>query len=156
MHCRQNTDRSEGEAIPTCLPEAVVRAGQAAGAAVRQGIPGRADWRWRRRDLPAAAAGVHLYNVNLALGLVVFVAFLTIQRRMRPVRWIGWLADRSYSLYLLHGLLAVVVMNALSPTIGHPVAVVAGLVVTILGLEIGYRLVERPSMRLARRIARRC
>jgi peptidoglycan/LPS O-acetylase OafA/YrhL len=114
------------------------------------------EYLWAEAPGLGRQATVYLYNVNLALGLAVFVAFLTVQRRMRPVRWIGWLADRSYSLYLLHGLLAVVVMNALSPTIGYPGAVVAGLVVTMLGVEIGHRLVERPSMRLARRIARRC
>jgi peptidoglycan/LPS O-acetylase OafA/YrhL len=95
------------------------------------------------------------YDVNLTLGIVVFVVGLLVEPKLRPVRWIGHLADRSYSLYLLHGLLAVVVMNALYPTIGYPGALVAGLVVTAVGIEAGYRLVERPCMRLARHVAGR-
>lgn len=95
------------------------------------------------------------YDVNLTLGIVVFVVGLLAEPRLRPVRWIGHLADRSYSLYLLHGLLAVVVMNAVYSTIGYPGALVAGLIVTAMGVEAGYRLVERPAMRLARRVTRR-
>lgn len=95
------------------------------------------------------------YDLNLALGFVVFVVGLLAEPRLRPVRWIGYVADRSYSLYLLHGLLAIVVMNALYPGIGYPGALVAGLGVTLIGVEAAYRWVERPTMRLARRLARR-
>ncbi len=98
---------------------------------------------------------VYHYDLMLALGFVVFLIGLAAERRLRPVRWIGYLADRSYSLYLLHGLLAFVVMNALYPKIGYPGALVAGLAVTMLGVEAGYRFVERPSMRLARQMAAR-
>ncbi len=97
----------------------------------------------------------HMYDHNLAIGFVVFGVALLVERRLRPVRWIGYLADRSYSLYLLHGLLAFAVMNVLFPRVGFPIALLAGLVATFLGVEAGYRWVERPSMRLARRLANR-
>jgi peptidoglycan/LPS O-acetylase OafA/YrhL len=96
---------------------------------------------------------VYHYEFNLALGLVVFVVALALQRKMRPVRWLKYLADRSYSLYLLHGLLAVVVMNTLYPKIGYPGALVVGLAVTMLGVEVSYRYIERPCMRLARHLS---
>jgi peptidoglycan/LPS O-acetylase OafA/YrhL len=95
------------------------------------------------------------YDHNLALGLGVFIVALLVEPKLRPARWISYLADRSYSLYLLHGLLAFAVMNVLYPKVGFPVAVVVGLVVTMLGVEAGYRWVERPSMRLARRLGKR-
>lgn len=97
---------------------------------------------------------VYQYELNLTLGLGLFLLGLLAERKLRPVAWLGYLADRSYSLYLLHGLLAIVVMNALAPKIGYPGALVAGLAVTMLGVEAGYRLVERPSIRLARRLTR--
>jgi peptidoglycan/LPS O-acetylase OafA/YrhL len=97
----------------------------------------------------------HASDPNLAIGVVVFLLALLAERRLRPVRWIGYVADRSYSLYLLHGLLAFVVMNVLYPRVGFPIALVAGVVVTFAGAEAGYRWVERPSMRVARRLAKR-
>lgn len=92
---------------------------------------------------------------NLAFGLVIFVLALLVEPRLRSRRWIGWLADRSYSLYLLHGLLAFAVMNVLFPLVGFPVALVVGVAVTFLGSDLGFRFVERPCMRLARRLAAR-
>lgn len=97
----------------------------------------------------------HPFDIHLAIGLVVFVLALLAERRMRPVRLVGYLADRSYSLYLLHGLLAFAVLYLLYPLIGYPGALVAAVTVTFLGAEAGYRWVERPAMRLARRLARR-
>jgi peptidoglycan/LPS O-acetylase OafA/YrhL len=100
---------------------------------------------------PGMGRDDHPFDVHLALGVVVFVAALLAERRLRPVRLVGYLADRSYSLYLLHGLLAFAVMTPLFPLIGYPGALVAGVTATFLGAEAGYRWVERPAMRLARR-----
>jgi peptidoglycan/LPS O-acetylase OafA/YrhL len=95
------------------------------------------------------------YDHNVALGLAVFVVALLAESKLRPTRWIAWVADRSYSLYLLHGLLGYAVMNLLYPSTGFLVALLAGVVVTGLGVDVAYRWVERPSMRLARRLSRR-
>ncbi|HKN51939.1 MAG TPA: acyltransferase [Amycolatopsis sp.] len=94
---------------------------------------------------------VYHYNLTLALGVVVFLSGLLAERKLRRIKVIGYLADRSYSLYLLHALLAISLMNVLYPRIGYPAALAAGVAVTLLGAEAGYRWVERPSMRLARR-----
>jgi peptidoglycan/LPS O-acetylase OafA/YrhL len=96
-----------------------------------------------------------VYDHNLALGLAVFVVALLAESKLHPKRWITWVADRSYSLYLLHGLLGYAVMNLLYPATGFLVALLAGVVVTGLGVDVAYRWVERPSMRLARRLSRR-
>lgn len=85
-------------------------------------------------------ATVYRYDLDLALGLVVFLAALAAERSLRPTAWFGHLADRSYSLYLL----AVVVRNALYPVVGYPVALVAGLAVTMLGVEVVHRYVGPP------------
>jgi peptidoglycan/LPS O-acetylase OafA/YrhL len=95
------------------------------------------------------------YDLNLAIGLGVFLIGLLAEPRLRRFRLVSYLADRSYSLYLLHGVLGYAVMNLLSTHIGFPAALVAGLAVTMLGVEAAFRWVERPSMRLARRIAKR-
>ena len=96
--------------------------------------------------MPGLGRQATVYRYDLALGLVVFLAALAAERSLRPIAWFGHLADRSYSLYLL----VVVVRNAL-----YPVALVAGLAVTMLGVEVVHRYVERPSTRLARRVTDR-
>lgn len=105
--------------------------------------------------VPGFGRNDHTMDPNLAIGIAVFVVALFAERRLRPVRWVGYLADRSYSLYLLHGLLGFAVLNLLYPTVGYPLALLAALAATFLGAEVGYRYVERPCMRLARRLASR-
>ncbi|HEX3647753.1 MAG TPA: acyltransferase [Pseudonocardiaceae bacterium] len=104
---------------------------------------------------PGMGRDDHPFDVHLAIGFVLFVLALLAERRLRPIRLVGYLADRSYSLYLLHGLLGFSVLSLLYPLIGYPGALVAGVTATFLGAEAGYRWVERPSMRLARRLAKR-
>lgn len=94
---------------------------------------------------------VYHYDLNLALGLAVFLIALLAEPKLKPIRWIGYLADRSYSLYLLHGLLGIVTINALYPLIGYPGALLAGIAATLLGADLSFRWIERPCMRLARK-----
>jgi peptidoglycan/LPS O-acetylase OafA/YrhL len=104
---------------------------------------------------PGMGRNDHIYDHNLLLGIAVFLIALLLESKLRPLRWVGWLADRSYSLYLLHGLLAFAVMNLLYPRIGFLPALAVGVAITLLGADLGFRFVERPSMRLARRLAKR-
>lgn len=95
------------------------------------------------------------FDHNLVLGIAVFLVALLVEPKLRPTKWIGFLADRSYSLYLLHGLVAYVVMNALYQWTGFLVALVVGVTMTVLAADLCFRWVERPSMRLARTLSRR-
>ena len=104
---------------------------------------------------PGMGRNDHVYDHNLLLAIPVFLVALLLERKLRPTRWVGWLADRSYSVYLLHGLLAFAVMNVLYPRIGFLPALAVGVALTLLGADLGFRFVERPSMRLARRLAKR-
>ena len=119
------------------------------------GLLAAAEYVWAGIPGMGRQPTVYHYNLTLALGLVVFLIGLFAERKLRPVKLIGYLADRSYSLYLLHGLVGIVLMNALYPVTGYPVALVAGIAVTVFGADIGFRWVERPGMRLARHISRR-
>jgi peptidoglycan/LPS O-acetylase OafA/YrhL len=110
-----------------------------------------AEYTWAGTPGLGRQQTVYHYDINLALGFVTFLLALLAERRLRPVRWIGFIADRSYSLYLLHGLLGVITLNALAPLIGYPGALAAGIATTGLGADLTHRFVERPSMRAARR-----
>lgn len=94
------------------------------------------------------------YDLTLALCAILFGALLLVEPRLRPNRAATVLADRSYSLYLLHGVLAFPVMALLYPHLPSLLAVLAGVVVTAGGVELTYRYVERPAQQLARRLLR--
>lgn len=78
----------------------------------------------------------------------------------------GWLGSRSYSLYLLHFtvlvgcvevagiLMRVPDKNTLRGTPAMALLVLAGLLLTAIVVELAYRLIERPSQTIGRRLAR--
>lgn len=68
--------------------------------------------------------------------------------------WIA-VSERSYSIYLLHMLVSFVILEALRPQVPLPLALLAAIAGTFAVVEISYRLVERPSHRLARKLSRR-
>lgn len=95
------------------------------------------------------------YDLTLLLCFLVFVIGLLAEPRLRPSRVLRFLADRSYSLYLLHSVVAFTVLDLLYPVLGVPVALVAAVLVTFGMVELSYRFVELPAQRLARRSWRR-
>jgi len=90
------------------------------------------------------------YCSTFALGVLLFVIGLLAEPRLRRNRVVAYLANRSYSIYLLHGLLAFPVMQALHPRLPAPLCVLAGLGVTLAAAELTYRYVEVAGQRLAR------
>lgn len=117
---------------------------------------GVADW-W----IYQWAAARHLgrlddgYGVAAALGLLIFILLLLAEPRMRPNRVVGYLADRSYSLYLWHGMISFPLMDLLRPYVPPAVVVVVAVLGTMLVVEGSFRVVEQPARRLARRLTRR-
>lgn len=104
--------------------------------------------------LDAIAPATRVFQViGAALAVMLVVASPGIGRTLSvaPLRWLG---TRSFSLYLVHEPMIV----ALGGLIGEPVSPLLTLAITVpvaLGLaEVFFRVIERPSHRLARRIAR--
>jgi peptidoglycan/LPS O-acetylase OafA/YrhL len=91
------------------------------------------------------------YASTFALGVLLFLVGLLAEPRLRPNRAVSYLADRSYSIYLLHGLVAFPVMYALYPELPGPLCLLAGLGVTLAAVQITYRFVEVTGQRLARK-----
>jgi len=116
--------------------------------------------RWILLGLPAFAPLVRhdrLFDAvcstagSLGATLVVIVAWhCPAVVRLFETRLIDWLGTRSFSLYLLHWPVTIVVAIAFGgwTPVGVPVAIGASLLVT----ELFYRLVERPGIDLARRV----
>ena len=75
--------------------------------------------------------------------------------RLYGLRPFVWLGDRSFSLYLVHVplLLAIVHLGEGRAPIG--IVLAAAMVVCLIGAELFWLAVERPAMRLGRRLSRR-
>ncbi|GDY31152.1 hypothetical protein GTS_27850 [Gandjariella thermophila] len=94
------------------------------------------------------------YNLALAVAVLFFLVGLFAEPRLRQRRFWTGLSERSYSLYLLHGLIAFVTLDLLRPHVPFAVALVAAVAATFGMVELSYRFVEQPSHRLARRFSR--
>ena len=87
--------------------------------------------------------------------LLLFLLGLFAERYLKQRRVWTELSERSYSIYLLHGVIAFPVMHLVVKSVPVWLTVLIGLVVLAVGVELNFRLVERPSHNLGRMLARR-
>lgn len=106
-------------------------------------------------DRPDMARQDDSYDVALAFAFLLFLIGLLAEPRLRQRALWTRLSERSYSLYLLHGVIAFPVLDALHPALPIELAVVVAVLATFAGVEVSYRLVEGPSHRLARQLSHR-
>lgn len=106
----------------------------------------------------AGIVGIHRidnsYNLAVAIAVLCFLVGLFAEERLKQRRFWVALSERTYSIYLLHGLCLYVVLHALSD-VPFTIGLIAALAATALLVEISYRLVEAPSHKLARHLSRR-
>lgn len=95
------------------------------------------------------------YNLALMVAVLCFFVGLFAEPRLRerPV-WIA-LSERSYSIYLLHGLVVFGLLSLMRPSWPLWLAVPLSLIGLAVVVEVSYRLVEKPSHVLARKLSRR-
>lgn len=91
----------------------------------------------------------------VAIAVLLFVIALGIESRMHGNKWWTALSDRSYSLYLVHGLVAIPVMHALNSVLPLPLTLLVGVAATALAVQLAYLAIERPSHNLGRRLSRK-
>ncbi|WP_238412838.1 acyltransferase family protein [Saccharothrix deserti] len=95
------------------------------------------------------------YNLALAFAVLCFLMGMFAEPRLVERRiWVG-LSERSYSIYLLHGVVGFAVLDLLRPAVPLFAAMPIAVAVTFGVVELSYRYVEKPSHVLARRLARR-
>lgn len=92
------------------------------------------------------------YLVSVAYALGLFVILL--RARLPAWRSVRFLADTSYSLYLMHGLVGWWVINFMMPRSPLPVAVLLAAAASLAAATLSFWLIERPSQALARRLTR--
>ncbi|SMD21633.1 Peptidoglycan/LPS O-acetylase OafA/YrhL, contains acyltransferase and SGNH-hydrolase domains [Lentzea albidocapillata] len=94
------------------------------------------------------------YSLALAVAVLCFLMGLFAEPRLRERKfWIA-LSERSYSIYLLHGLVAFALLDLMRPAVPLLPAVVIAVAVTFGAVELSYRFVEKPSHKLARRLSK--
>lgn len=114
-----------------------------------------AYWFVHALPLPAAATGpaedVARGLQGLGAGLIVFVVwFWRGAERAMTTRVMQWLGSRSFSLYLVHLPIVASVAVVMDGRPSLVAALALSLLVTLPVTEVFYRLVERPSHRIAR------
>ncbi|HEX7662247.1 MAG TPA: acyltransferase [Pseudonocardiaceae bacterium] len=95
------------------------------------------------------------YDLALGYALLLFCAGLLAEPKLRTLRWAAYLSERSYSIYLLHGVILFPFLDQLSRFMPVLVALPVGLLATLAVVEVTYRLVEHPSHRLGSLLARK-
>ena len=114
---------------------------------------------WRSKAYAAAAATSAPaprpissgFRLDAALAGAVFVIAVLVEGRVGVSAPMGFLARRSYTIYLLHVPVGYTILTALvAAGMPYTPALVLALLSTAAATEVVYRLVERPSIRLGR------
>lgn len=92
------------------------------------------------------------FTMQVAYAAIIFVLGLLLNKRLYVGRLSGWLGDISYSLYLFHIPLGIIVINLLAPRTGYSAALCVALLSVFLISTISYFVIDRAMQRLARRI----
>lgn len=117
---------------------------------------------WRPAVFVAAALGHRLagFDTNIlagySLALAIFVAVMLSGLRVPVLRWVGRI---SYSFYLLHGVVIHVLQYGLNTHMAwrgyhNDLYMAAALGLTLALSQLSFVLVERPGIRLGRRLTR--
>jgi peptidoglycan/LPS O-acetylase OafA/YrhL len=110
---------------------------------------------WHLRNLSGdTIAFQRNWAITVLLTGLVFGAAYAVRHR-RPPRWLTWLGVISYSVYLLHPLLLVVIELFVTRRVARPFAVLLPYLVALLALSaLTHRFIELPAQRLGRRLSR--
>lgn len=114
-------------------------------------------WEWGvGRIYPKFLLADQSYPVSAAIALAIFLLAMHAPASFGSDRLSRYIADRSYAIYLLHGLVGFATLSALhSRHVPFTLCLVAALLVTLACAEVSWRLIERPSRTLAHKLTRR-
>jgi peptidoglycan/LPS O-acetylase OafA/YrhL len=93
------------------------------------------------------------YNLALAFAVLCFMMGMFAEPKLKQRQFWTTLSERSYSIYLLHSLVAFVLLDLMRPAVPFPIALVLAIAAVFGVVELSYRYVERPSHTLARRLS---
>jgi peptidoglycan/LPS O-acetylase OafA/YrhL len=92
------------------------------------------------------------YVISVAYALLLFVALL--RADLPQWRWVRFLSDTSYSVYLLQGSIGWLVLMAMIKRAPLSVSIPVAAGATLLAAFVTHKLVEQPTQRLGRHLTR--
>ncbi len=119
--------------------------------AVLAGLTVLGLWEWSvPRIYPTFLAPPQSYPISAAVALAVFLLALRAPADFGSDRLSRYLADRSYAIYLVHGLVGFWALAALHRNgVPYTLCLIVAALVVLVAAELSWWLVERPSRRLA-------
>ncbi|HLZ75436.1 acyltransferase [Phenylobacterium sp.] len=102
---------------------------------------------------PSYLPATNSYLISVAYAVLLFLAVMRLRLPQR--RAIRFLADTSYSVYLLHGLVGSLVLFAVLKHAPLGVAIALAAIASLLAAAVTQRFIETPANRLARRLTAR-
>lgn len=138
-------------------------------------IIGQIIWLGFTRRIPGWLAGVYIgiawwlyvwgkelevgniepgYPTAVAVVIMLFLLGLLAEPYLRERQVWTVLSERTYSIYLMHGITSFIVLDALYGLVPLWIAVVIAVAATAATVEVTYRFVEVPSRSLGRSLAR--
>jgi len=101
---------------------------------------------------PAFLPVTNSYPISVAYAVLIFLSL--VRARLPQIGIVRFLSDTSYSLYLLHGIAAPLVLKTLVPKLPLSIAILTAAATSLVAAAISLRLIERPAQGLARRLTR--
>ena len=102
---------------------------------------------------PAFLPATNSYVISVAYAAFLFCGL--IHARLPNLRIVRFLSDTSYSVYLLHGIVGLLVLKALLPILPLWAAILASAAAALAAAVAAFHLVERPFQKLGRYLTRR-
>lgn len=107
------------------------------------------------RTQPHFLTPAQSYGSSMTIAIALVTIAVLAEGRLRPSRALGVVATRSYSLYLVHGPVGLLLLDLVARTgTAYRWALVVALAGAAVTTEAMYRGLERPSIALARHLTR--
>jgi peptidoglycan/LPS O-acetylase OafA/YrhL len=90
------------------------------------------------------------YGVSFVLAYLVLIICLLVNDRLKLPPVLKLFSDTSYSMYLYHGSVGLLLLGGFTPVIGFVGALALTLPVIVLVSYLGWKYIERPNQKLAR------
>lgn len=92
------------------------------------------------------------YMVSFMYACLIFVIFMLLNNNLRIGKISQGLADMSYSVYLLHGVIGLYLLPHLTSLFNYELSLLFTLITVFLTCYIQFKLIEQPSQKLAKKL----
>lgn len=119
----------------------------------KRAFTGLRTWAWWCLALFVGATMTQYPDVISGVGAIITIGLVLGSPRLQSLlesRPVAWLGRVSYSLYLFHLPILLLLAHRLHDVVPPPVYLGVGVVVSLVVAELAYRLIEEPSIKLAR------